>query len=440
MDTLQSHYARLLGLDDSWWVESVDLRIEDQRVEIRLSNVGSGVICPECGGASGVANHADKRRWRRLDTMQFTTELVARLPRNRCAEHGVKTIVPPWAGKHFRFTLLFDAFAVDVLQAYRTVKVAAALLGLSWYAVPTIMGRAFARGLERRESRPIKHIGIDQKSFGRRKDYITDLEGSRVLNVVPERTQAAAESVLATLTGEQRQQVCAVASDMLPSYAQAVATQMPNAEPVHDKFHVAKHLGEAVDQVRRAENKAFQAHDDDRLKGSRQLWLLQLGKPLSRAAMSLRRYQEARLEASESLGNHRSFFLVLAACLFDERLSLLQAVVCPVREMQTAAGDQGGEDAHASSAQPPDRLPLADHERHDRRLQQRLPGPEVSGTRLPLLRQLPDSNPVLLRKVRSRATATLLMKCRKNKLLYKTACKTSAFGGPPDCTILLVDV
>jgi transposase len=58
--------------------------------------------------------------------MQFTTELVARLPRCRCPDHGVKTIVPPWAGKHSRFTLFFEAFAIEVLQACRTVKAAAA--------------------------------------------------------------------------------------------------------------------------------------------------------------------------------------------------------------------------------------------------------------------------------------------------------------------------
>ena len=81
METLSSHYARLLGLNDSWRVESVDLQIEDRRVEIRLSHVGSGVSCPECGEACGLADHADERRWRHLDTMQFTTELVARLPR-----------------------------------------------------------------------------------------------------------------------------------------------------------------------------------------------------------------------------------------------------------------------------------------------------------------------------------------------------------------------
>ncbi len=276
METLSSHYARLLGLDDSWRVESVDLQIEDRRVEIRLSHVGCSVFCPECSGACGLADHADERRWRHLDTMQFTTELVARLPRSRCAEHGVKTIVPPWAGKHSRFTLLFEAFAVEVLQACRTVKAAAALLGLSWDAVQSIMDRAVERGLELRGATPIKHIGIDEKSFGKGQDYITvltDLDGSRVLDVVPERTQAAAEAVLQTLSAEQRQTVRAVAADMLPAYANAVARQTPNAELVHDKFHVSKYLTEAVDQVRRAENKDLQAQDDDRLKGTRQLWL-----------------------------------------------------------------------------------------------------------------------------------------------------------------------
>jgi transposase len=201
METLSAHYAQLLGLDDSWRVETVDLRLEERRVEIRLLHVGSGVSCPECGGACGLADHAEERRWRHLDTMQFTTELVARLPRSRCPDHGVKTVVPPWAGKHSRFTLLFEAFAIEVLQACRTVNAAAALLGLSWDAVQSIMDRAVARGLERREATRMPHLGIDEKSFGKGHDYITvltDIDGSRVVDVAPERTQVAAETVLQT--------------------------------------------------------------------------------------------------------------------------------------------------------------------------------------------------------------------------------------------------
>ena len=63
------------------------------------------------------------------------------------------------------------------------------------------MDRAVERGMDRREATPIPHVGIDEKSFGKGHDYITvltDVDGSRVLDVVPERTQAAAEAVLQT--------------------------------------------------------------------------------------------------------------------------------------------------------------------------------------------------------------------------------------------------
>jgi len=138
------------------------------------------------------------------------------------------------------------------------------------------MDRAVERGMDRQEATPIPHVGIDEKSFGKGHDSITvltDVDGFRVLDVVQERTQAAAEAVLQTLTVEQRQEVRAVAADMLLAYAKAVARQTPNATLVHDKFHVSKYLGAAVDQVRRAENKALQAEGDERLKGTRHLWL-----------------------------------------------------------------------------------------------------------------------------------------------------------------------
>ncbi len=42
---------------------------------------------------------------------------------------------------------------------------------------------------------------------------------------------------------------------------------------VFDKFHVAQHLGQAVDEVRRKENKALQAKGDKQLVGTRYDWL-----------------------------------------------------------------------------------------------------------------------------------------------------------------------
>ena len=119
-------------------------------------------------------------------------------------------------------------------------------------------------------------MGIDEKSFLKGQSYVsvmTDLDQSRVLEVVPDRTEAAADALWQTLPEEQRGKVVAVAMDMSGPYAAAAAKHAPKAQIVHDKFHVSKHLNEAVDQVRRQEHKALQAVGDDRLVGSRQLWL-----------------------------------------------------------------------------------------------------------------------------------------------------------------------
>ena len=172
----------------------------------------------------------------------------------------MKTIAVPWAGKHSRFTLLFEAFAVRVLQAANNVKRAAALLGLDWDSVHRIMERAVERGLARRSLEEVRHVGIDEKSFRRGHDYVsvlTDLSGARVLEVSEGRDQAGADDLWEALPEEQAAQIEAAAIDMWPAYAAAVETHAPQAEIVHDRFHVSKHLNEAVDQVRRQEHKVL---------------------------------------------------------------------------------------------------------------------------------------------------------------------------------------
>jgi len=178
-----------------------------------------------------------------------------------------------------------------MLLASRSLTQAKELLGLHWESLQTIINRAVERGLERRELEHLRYLGLDEKSFGKGQSYIsllTDLEGSRVLEVMEGRDQQAAEFLFSTLDEKQLAQVegsptrrpplfpsaaSAVAMDMAGFYAAAAQEAVPQAAIVHDKFHIAKHLGEAVDKVRRQENKALQSEGDETLKGSRQLWL-----------------------------------------------------------------------------------------------------------------------------------------------------------------------
>ena len=276
-ETAMAHYGKLLGIGKPWEVRAAQLDLIRGRVEIEVGwDETAAVVCPECGKECARHDHAPEREWRHLNVMQFLTVIRARIPRCRCSEHGVKTVRVPWAEKDSRFTLHFEALAVEMIGACRSLTQAADLLQLDWDGVQRIVDRAVVRGLLRRSTEGVRYVGLDEKSFGRGQRYVsiaTDIKGARVLEVVPGNDQAAGESLWRALPPEQRSKVEAAAMDMSAGFAAATRAQAPQAAIVHDKFHVAKLLNDAVDQTRRAEHQQLHAEGDDTLKNTRYLWL-----------------------------------------------------------------------------------------------------------------------------------------------------------------------
>ena len=142
---VEDHYSLLLGIHTPWEISSVDLKMQAQRVDIVVKYNDDTGPCPECEAISPKHDDRIPRTWRHLDTMQFATYLHCQLPRVRCKTHGAKTVSAPWAGKNSRFTLLFEAFAIRVLTAARSVEEAGKLLGLNWHQVDAIKARAVKR-------------------------------------------------------------------------------------------------------------------------------------------------------------------------------------------------------------------------------------------------------------------------------------------------------
>ena len=277
MDSTIDHYQTLLGLNSPWEVMTVDLSTERLRVDIHIEHIGEDACCPNCGAVCRVYDHSPERVWRHLDTMQFETTLHCRPPRVECKQHGVKTASLPWAQKHSRFTLLFEAFAINVMVASRSLQEAGKLLGLSWQQLHSIMKRAVDRGLDCRQNDEIPWVGMDEKSFRKGHRYVSilnDIEGGRVLDVVEGREGKAADKLInKALDEKQREMVCGVAIDMSAPYISAIKRLLPHADIVHDRFHISKHLNDAVDKTRRQEHRELMKNNDDLLKGTKFLWL-----------------------------------------------------------------------------------------------------------------------------------------------------------------------
>jgi len=272
-----AHYGMLLGIQSPWRVKEARLDVPGRLVDIEVEyDPQKPLRCPQCNKVCHRHDHAPERTWRHLDVMQFATQLRARLPRCNCPEHNVLTVSAPWAEPGSRFTMLFEAFALEVLQASATLTQAAELLRLDWDGVQRIMDRAVQRGLARRSTEGLTHVGLDEKSFGRGHDYVSvmsDLKGRRVLEVVRENSAEAAQQLWEKLPEQQRKQVQAAAMDMSAGFAKATKHCAPQARIVYDKFHVSKHLNEAVDKVRRVEHQALLAKGDESLKHTKYLWL-----------------------------------------------------------------------------------------------------------------------------------------------------------------------
>lgn len=118
-------------------------------------------------------------------------------------------------------------------------------------------------------------IGVDETSFQRRHEYVTvvtDARQGRVLYVADRRERAALDGYFRELGKASCARLEQVAMDMWPAYIASVRAHS-DAEVVFDKFHIAQHLGSAVDAVRRAEHRQLLKEGDSRLTGSRYVWL-----------------------------------------------------------------------------------------------------------------------------------------------------------------------
>lgn len=273
MQTKDFFNLLLEDIGDAWRVKEVETNIKTKEIDIYLEYTQQKGESPDTGKECPIYDHREMRRWRHLDTINYKTFLNARIPRVKDKDGKVKTIQIPWASSREQFTYEFEKAVIDVLQATKNQTKTASLLNCSFHLVNSVMHRAVERGLARRpEEITYPNLGIDEKAFKKGHQYMSVLtypDAGCILDVTQGRDKKAAKTLLnQVLTSKQKEGVETVSMDMWRPYIDTVGSELPNAEPIHDRFHMIKHLNESIDQVRRREVKNY-----EELKNSRYLWL-----------------------------------------------------------------------------------------------------------------------------------------------------------------------
>jgi transposase len=215
------------------------------------------------------------REWRDLSMRKVPFKLRYRPRRVECPRCGVRVEDFPWAEPWSRTTTALSN-AVARVAREMSWKGAARLYELNWKSVASIVKRTVAYGLKHRARPPVHIIGIDEVSRRKGQVYLTvvyDLARRVLLWVGDDRTEDAVRPFFTKEMGTRRcHTLRVVCMDMWAAYAKLVREFAPQAQILFDRFHIVKHLNEAVEQVRRSEMRRLSGKEKVVFKRSR--WLL----------------------------------------------------------------------------------------------------------------------------------------------------------------------
>ncbi|MEI6987091.1 MAG: ISL3 family transposase [Rhodospirillaceae bacterium] len=233
-------------------------------------------MCSEC---RKTCRRVYDNRWRRsrdLACGDREVYLNFQMRRVKCTSCGVKNEKLAFLSENTKYTLRF-AMQIGELSRAMTIKDVARLMRLDWHAVKDL-DKIYMREQLRVAGPPKPStIGVDEISIKKGHSYrivVSDLDARRAIWFGGEgRTEADMDLFFAFLGMENSQEIKLAVMDMWKAFRNSTQRNAPQATIMFDKFHIVKHLSDALDEVRRSEYKRVTDEDRSFIKGQRYVLL-----------------------------------------------------------------------------------------------------------------------------------------------------------------------
>jgi transposase len=249
--------ASQLAAENGWCVTFEQYDTKDGAWHVHLRPTRQSAVCSGCGQTKRCAlDTKTTRTWRHLDAWSIRTLVIAPLRRVRCRRCGVRVELVPWARPRSRLTHMFEA---EILRRARSTSIAGVCrqLALHWTTVMRLITHWVKESVDKRFRRRLRYIGVDEVSYGRGQNkYLTivwDHEAGHVVWIGEGKEQDTLDGFFRKLGLRRAGRLIAVTMDMAKGYINAVLEHAAQADIVFDRFHIERHLTEAVNEVRKAE-------------------------------------------------------------------------------------------------------------------------------------------------------------------------------------------
>lgn len=249
-------FETALAITTPWHIERIDFDPELKQLDIHI-NFQRGATFPSTKCAGEYKVHDTKvKTWRHLNFFEHECYLHCRTPRIK-TQSGVELIDPPWAGKNPGFTLLFEAFIIELCKNM-PVKCVSRMVNVNDDRLWRLLDKYVLGARASEDFSELESIGMDETSRAKHHQYVTlfvDLKENRTVFVSEGKGHETVADFAADLTehGGDPLNITEVSCDMSPAFIKGVRMSLPEAQVTFDKFHIIKLINAAVDEVRRGE-------------------------------------------------------------------------------------------------------------------------------------------------------------------------------------------
>ena len=184
------------------------------------------------------------------------------------------------------------ALSIGALCRAMPIKDVAKRMNLDWHTVKELEKEYMREQLARAGSPSPSVIGIDEIAIRKRHTYrivVSDLEKRRAIWFGGEgRSEADMDQFYAFVGPENQEKIRLAVMDMWKPFKNSTQSHAPQAAILFDKFHILRHLGEALDKVRKTEYARLTGKERRFIKGQKYVLLSHKANLTSEGKRSLK--------------------------------------------------------------------------------------------------------------------------------------------------------
>ena len=115
---MQDIFTRALGIKEPWFIGSINFDAKTKRLDISLNFTRGSTFAFEQDGVTGHYKAYDtiEKEWKHLNFFEHECYLKARVPRIKTGDGKIHLVLPEWSGLQNGFTLLFEAFILQLAK------------------------------------------------------------------------------------------------------------------------------------------------------------------------------------------------------------------------------------------------------------------------------------------------------------------------------------